>query len=225
MAVPVAGAIEAVRAIAAHPERAAVAIVSGRPVAQLREMTGLGREVMYAGVHGLELALRDDAEVRTLGDAAHHLPELERARAWLADNVPRDGGFEVEDKHLSVALHYRNADRTAAIALCRRFEQFVAAEAPHLHVTHNKLVVEAIPVAASKAAALRALSDAVGKAFEPVYFGDDRTDEDAFAELADGRGLGVLVGEARPSHAHFRVADPAAVALLLKGLARALEAA
>ena len=225
MAVPVAGAVDAVKAIAAHRSRAAVAIVSGRPVTQLREMTGLGPAVMYAGVHGLEIALRDDTEVRTVADAARCVPELERMRLWLADNVPRDAGFEVEDKHLSVALHYRNADRPVAIALCRHFEEFVTANAPHLHVAHNKMVVEAIPAAASKGAALRALSGAVGEAFEPIYFGDDRTDEDAFAELGEGRGLGVLVGEARPSRAHFRVADPTAVAQLLKGLARAMEAA
>jgi trehalose 6-phosphate phosphatase len=56
----------------------------------------------------------------------------------------------------------------------------------------------------------------------PVYFGDDRTDEDAFAELVS-RGVGVLVGEARQSLAHWRVESPAAVARILTALAAALE--
>jgi len=82
-------------------------------------------------------------------------------------------------------------------------------------------VVEALPVAASKGEAVRALSSEAGAAFMPVYFGDDRTDEDAFAELVS-RGVGVLVGEARPSLARWRVAGPADVARILVALAAAL---
>ena len=47
----------------------AVAIVSGRPVAELRRMTGLGHEVMFAGVHGLEIAASSDkAGAHNVGD-------------------------------------------------------------------------------------------------------------------------------------------------------------
>ena len=211
-------------------------------------MTGLGRQVMYAGVHGLEIAVRsrraggdnlhdddfddlnDDVnhDVRVAAEAADRVaqcaPELDRMRHWLASNVPQGVGFEVEDKRLSVALHYRNADSAAAAALCGRFEEFVRAAAPHLRAAHNKMVVEALPVAASKGEALRVLGREAGDAFMPVYFGDDRTDEDAFAELV-ARGVGVLVGEARPSLARWRVESPAAVARILKALAAALAPA
>jgi trehalose 6-phosphate phosphatase len=142
-------------------------------------------------------------------------------RAWLARNVPDGAGFEVEDKGLSIALHYRNAEGAAAAALSGQFEKFVRADAPHLRVAHNKMVVEALPAAASKGAAVRALGREAGPAFMPVYFGDDRTDEDAFAELVS-RGVGVLVGEARPSLARWRVESPAAVARILTALAAAL---
>ena len=152
-----------------------------------------------------------DDDIRVAEDVTRYAPELDRVRAWLAHNVPAGAGFEVEDKRLSVALHYRNAERAAAAALCARFEEFVRAGAPHLRAAHNKMVVEALPAAASKGVALRALGREAGAAFVPVYFGDDRTDEDAFAELVS-RGVGVLVGEARPSLAHFRVDSPADVA-------------
>lgn len=233
MARPVEGVVAAIKSMAPHGDRIAIAIVSGRPIAELRRMTGLGREVMYAGVHGLEIAgrsgeaggdnVRDDVRVaaEVVDDVARCAPELDRVRAWLAHNVPDGAGFEVEDKRLALALHYRNAGRAAAAALCVRFEEFVRSGAPHLRAAHNKMVVEALPVAASKGAALRALGREAGAAFVPVYFGDDRTDEDAFAELAS-RGVGVLVGEARPSLARFRVASPAAVARVLTALAAAL---
>jgi trehalose-phosphatase len=229
MARPVAGVVAAIEALAPRRDRVAVAIVSGRPVAELRRMTGLGRQVMYAGVHGLEIAGRSREagrhdihdDVRVAESVALCFPELDRVRAWLARNVPAEAGFEVEDKRIALALHYRNAERAAAAALCARFEEFVRANASHLGAAHNKMVVEALPAAASKGDALRALGREAGAAFMPVYFGDDRTDEDAFAELLS-RGVGVLVGEARPSLARWRVDGPAAVASILIALAKAL---
>lgn len=217
---PIEGAVAAIRALAARPDRVAVAIVSGRPIAEIRTMTGLGDAVMYSGVHGLEIAA-GHAPVRVADAASRCAPELERVRAWTARNVPKDAGFEIEDKRYSLALHYRNADGAAAAELRARFEEFVRANAPHLRAAHNKMVVEALPAAASKGEALRALCREAGAAFVPVYFGDDRTDEDAFAEVA-GRGVGVLVGEARASLARWRVENPAAVVSTLETLAESL---
>jgi trehalose-phosphatase len=233
---PVEGVVPALKALAARRERIAVAIVSGRPVAQLRRMTGLGHQVMYVGVHGAEIAGRsraadgddvhdnshdDNDDVHVPDDVARYAPELDRVRAWLARKVPDGAGFEVEDKRLALALHYRHAEPAAVAALSGKFEEFVRTDAPHLRVAHNKMVIEALPAAASKGAAVRALGLKAGLAFMPVYFGDDCTDEDAFAELVS-RGVGVLVGEARPSLARWRVESPAAVARILTALATAL---
>ena len=207
-----------------------VAIVSGRPVADLRIKTGLGAQVMYAGVHGLEIAgprehQGDDvadvhAGIRLIDDVARCVPELDMVREWLARNVPGGAGFEIEDKRLSVALHYRNAEASAAAAISARFAEFLRARTPLLQAAHNKMVVEALPVSASKGAAVRALSREAGAEFMPVYFGDDHTDEEAFAELLP-RGIGVLVG-ARPSLARWRVDRPADVVRLLDELAASL---
>ncbi|MGH7914086.1 MAG: trehalose-phosphatase [Candidatus Binataceae bacterium] len=229
MARPVDGVVAALKAMARRRERVAVAIISGRPIAQLRRMIGLGHEVMYAGVHGLEIATRSREpdcdnlhyDVRVTEDVARCAPELDRVRAWLAQNVPVGAGFEVEDKRFGVALHYRNAESPAAAVLCARFEEFVRASTPHLRAAHNKMVIEALPGAASKGQALRVLGREVSAAFVPVYFGDDHTDEDAFAELVS-RGIGVLVGGARPSLARWRLESPADVARILTALAASL---
>ncbi len=221
LARPLEGVVAALKSLARHRRHIAAAIVSGRPVAVLRRMTGLGDEVMFAGVHGLEIAGRDGV-VRVPDQAARCVAQLQRVREFLAGSVPAGAGFEVEDKHLSLALHYRNAESAAAAALCARLEEFVRAHAPDLRAAHNKMVVEALPAIASKGAALRALSAEAGPDFLPVYFGDDRTDEDAFAALAD-RGVAVMVGEPRPSHARWRVDAPADVARIVIGLAAALD--
>lgn len=221
LARPVEGVVAALKSIARHRERVAAAIVSGRPIAELRRMTGLGGEVMFAGVHGLEIAGGDGA-VRVPERVARCAPEVERVRDFLTRNVPSGEGFEIEDKGLSVALHYRNADPAAAAALCARMEEFMRASAPSLQAAHNKMVLEALPAIASKGGALRVLGEEVGSAFVPVYFGDDRTDEDAFAEI-ENRGVGVLVGEPRRSHASWRVDAPADVARIVTALASTLD--
>ena len=68
-----------------------------------------------------------------------------------------------------------------------RFAQFVHDHAPRLAMLDSKMATEALPKSTSKADAVRALWQRAGKDFEPVYFGDDLTDEDAFRELK-GRG-------------------------------------
>jgi len=221
LARPVEGVVAALKSIARHRERVAAAIVSGRPIAELRRMTGLGGEVMFAGVHGLEIAGGDGA-VRVPEQVARCAPEIERVREFLARNVTSGAGFEIEDKRLSVALHYRHAEPAAAAELCARMEEFLHANAPSLQAAHNKMVLEALPAIASKGGALRVLGEEVGAAFVPVYFGDDRTDEDAFAEI-ENRGVGVLVGEPRPSHARWRVDTPADVVRIVTDLAEALD--
>jgi trehalose 6-phosphate phosphatase len=221
LARPVEGVVAALKSVARHRDRIVSAIVSGRPIAELRRMTGLGGEVMFAGVHGLEIAGRDGT-VRVPDQVARCAAEIERVRDFLARNVPSDAGFEIEDKRLSVALHYRNAEPADAESLCARMEEFLHANAPSLRAAHNKMVLEALPAIASKGGALRVLAEEVGSGFVPVYFGDDRTDEDAFAEI-ENRGVGVMVGEPRPSHARWRVDTPADVARIVIDLARALD--
>jgi trehalose-phosphatase len=217
---PVEGLVAALTALAKHPDRVALAIVSGRPVADLRRIAGLPDGLMFAGIHGLEIAGRDGV-TRSVEDAGRCAAEIDTVRQWLARSVGSRAGFQIEDKRLSVALHYRNADAQAAALMKKRFEEFVRESAPHLRIAHNKMVIEALPVAASKGRALRALMQEVGAAFLPVYFGDDCTDEDAFAELVE-RGVSVMVGEPRPTLAHWRVGSPADVARVLIALASSI---
>ena len=57
----------------------------------------------------------------------------------------------------------------------------------------------------------------------PIYLGDDRTDEDAFAALR-GRGLGILVtATPRPTLADYSLQDPEEVRDFLARLAASLD--
>jgi trehalose 6-phosphate phosphatase len=221
LAQPVRGAVSALRTLAAHRGRVRVAVISGRTLRDLRSMLSLPPEIALSGVHGLEL---DDAagKLEVIHEIKECREDLESARLWLSRNLPANSGFVLEDKGIALALHYRQAAEPIAHYVRDSFERFLTTRTPSLRPRHGKMVLEALPQIATKAAAVHTLWQRAGDEFEPVYFGDDVTDEDAFRELA-AQGISVLVGEPRPSAARYRVDGPAEVVRVLKAIAAALE--
>ena len=217
---PVEGARDCLERIAHASHVVALAIVTGRRIEQLRNLVRLRGPVLYSGLHGLEFATPDRGP-QLSPEAVKCFPELDRVRRWLCQNVPDSRGFRMEDKIASVGLHYREADPDQARALYDRFAGFVAASTPLLKVVPLNMSAEAMPRAASKARAIEWLKAQVARHFATVYFGDDSTDEDAFAVLGPD-DVGVLIGSGRPSYARHRLDNPRAVVRELADLAAAV---
>jgi trehalose 6-phosphate phosphatase len=222
LARPVGGAVEVLRTLAAHRGRVTIALISGRTLRDLRSMLSLAPGIALAGVHGLQL-LDATGRIKVASGIKECREDLRSARLWLDHNLPANSGFVVENKGVALALHYRLAAGPIADYVRNSFEQFITERTTSLRPRHGKMVIEALPKIATKATAVRALWQQAGLEFEPVYFGDDLTDEDAFNELT-GRGIAVLVGEPRRSAARYRVGGPADVVRVLKAVAAALEA-
>jgi trehalose 6-phosphate phosphatase len=215
------GAIPQILAsLAKRRGRITVAVVSGRDIAELQRLLRVSDGIEFVGVHGLEM-MRPGGRREVAPGTRECMPDLAKIRAWLARNVPKRSGFVIEDKGLAIALHYRKADAAVARKVHRAFERFIRLETPTLKAGRGKMVIEAMPKLASKGDAVRRLAGRIGERFFPVYFGDDLSDEDAFAVLK-GRGITVLVGEAQPSAARYRVDNPAGVVVVLDSIANAL---
>lgn len=174
LATPVAGARDVLaHLVARHP---LVAIVSGRPSDELERLVDV-HGIVYRGLYGMEEPAADIT--LTL------LPNVERAAAL----VPHAW---VEDKRLSVAVHYRGApDPSAARRVLVAALEPIAASAG-LEVMEGKMVLELVPAdrpmkggAVERLARERGL-DAV------LYAGDDVADIDAFSALDRLSELGVL---------------------------------
>src|SRR5664280_2535879 len=154
---------------------ALVACVSGRSSADARRIVGV-EELVYVGTHGLELA----------PGAAAWRDQIERFAATV-DWPPE----WIEDKALSLSLHYRQSPEPeqARLALKRIAE---AAEEVGLYARFGRMLLEILPpVEADKGTAIRSLLDERGLT-RALFAGDDTTDLDGFRAL-EGLELGVCV--------------------------------
>ncbi|WNO52923.1 trehalose-phosphatase [Stakelama saccharophila] len=174
-----------------------VAIVSGRPIAAIAGYLGEG--VAISGSHGLEMRWPDGRE-----RAPERPATLDMVLARLREFADDREGLLVEEKPLGVGLHYRGAESLEAEA--RELVGRLADETG-LTVQSGKKVLELRLAGAHKGEAIRHFLEGPPFAgFRPVFIGDDVTDEDGFAAVAHIGGAGILVGDARPTDARYRLA-------------------
>lgn len=167
-----------------------VAVVTGRRAEDARRIVAVPA-LTYAGIHGFEL-LRPGAGEAEL---APLVAEVAGDAPGFADRADGEAlsraGLRREDKGPIVALHWRAAPDEAA---AERIASSLAAEAEAEGlVTHRgRMVLELRPpVAIDKGRVVGELLDEAGSR-AALYAGDDRTDLDAFVELARRRDSGGL---------------------------------
>jgi trehalose-phosphatase len=197
-----------------------VAIVSGRPLEELRQLADPPADVRLVGSHGVQRGTThvtlDGQQRDLLGRIATTLDEASAA-------LPHT---QVEHKTFAVALHTRpalEAGRPETFALAQKATSPLR-ELPGVHLTEGKEVLEfsvVDPATHNKGIALRELVDAVN-ARATLFIGDDTTDESAFAVLDDAAGdvtiRVVPPGAGIATRARHTVADPDAVATVLETL-------
>ena len=201
-----------------------MAVISGRGLADVRDRAAI-EGIAYAGNHGMEIEGPGIARVHPEAQAAR--PALEKAAAELSALLEQFEGAWIEDKGLTLSVHYRALPDDQSHELRNRIVAQVG-PVPNLHLTHGKKVLEVRPrIDWHKGRAVSFLLDHLQPAAgAPVlYFGDDTTDEDAFQVLQtwrEGGGEGVLVAEQpRPTAARSLVRTPDDMADLLADLAAA----
>jgi trehalose 6-phosphate phosphatase len=195
----------------------AVALISGRSIAALDALFE-PLTLPAAGQHGAE---RRDAAGRfhrhILG--ARGIEEARAAAHGFARNHP---GVLVEEKGLSVAVHYRRAPG-AEPALRALLEGIAAGSGGELALQPGKMVFEVKPAGRDKGTAITEFMDEPPfRGRVPVFIGDDVTDEYGFAVVNERGGLSVKVGEG-PSCARARLPGVEAVRDWLEDCLRTRE--
>lgn len=129
-----------------------------------------------------------------LGTFAHPEPPGLAAALHAARMLAeRHAGLLVEHKRTSIALHFRLAPELEAT--CVAVLAKAIAHEPGLQLLHGKAVVEVKPTRVSKGQAIEAfMQEAPFAGREPVFAGDDVTDEAGFEVVQRLGGAGIKVG-------------------------------
>ena len=156
-----------------------VGIVSGRPLAQVRALVPVSG-LLAAGLHGLELDLGDGP---VLADGVARYAPPARTLAAQLQSPAEELGAWVEEKGLTVTVHWRTAPNPAtAAAALRPLAERLGAAAGFRALDARMAVELRPPVDADKGSAVRALV-AARPVRRSLYCGDDVTDLDAFREV------------------------------------------
>ncbi|HXV23191.1 MAG TPA: trehalose-phosphatase [Alphaproteobacteria bacterium] len=211
-------------AVKALAQLCTVGIISGRDRSDVERLVGL-EDLVYAGSHGFDIFGPRNLKMEHKEGVA--LAAVVRdAAERLAKALAEIEGALVEPKRFAVAVHYRQvaADEVSRVedAVDR-----VLAELTELRKTFGKKVFELRPhFDWDKGKAVLWVLKALkldGSDVVPLYLGDDTTDEDAFAALAD-RGVGILVGcPGRETAARYVLDGPEDVQRFLWDLATILK--
>lgn len=197
---------EVLRKLAAHPN-VTLTVISGRQRAELQRYIGV-RNVKYMGLYGWE------------NNGNEKLPypvreALARTLVQLLAELPAYPGVWIEPKRNSFSVHLKSASGETQRRARQQVKKRVRPLRQTLQVMANLRDVEVAPVSiGDKGIAVRRfLDDPAMRGALPIYFGDDISDEPAFA--AARGGIPVLVGKRRATHARFSVRGPAEVTAAL----------
>jgi trehalose 6-phosphate phosphatase len=196
--------------------RTAVAIVTGRAIADARKMLSF-RPRYLIGNHGAEGIPGVDVGGRNFEAVC---------RGWLAalyaNGAARSppAGIIVEDKTYSLALHYRHA---GDVDLARRWlERQALGLSPTPRIVHGKFVLNLLPPGAPhKGDALLALLEHSG-CQRALYVGDDVTDEDVF-KLGSPPVLPVCIDPGSDGASDLFLASQSEIEPLLEELVRIVD--
>ena len=183
------------------------AVLSGRAHADvMAKVDGIPLRAVF-GNHGME----PSPNLRTWRK------QVAKWHAQLAAALPPIPGVVIENKGVSLAIHYRQARAHKAV-----HELVLEAVGclRGIRIVEGKMVVNVLPSGApDKGTALVALRKRL-RCQSAIYVGDDENDEDVFALTGQERLLGIRVGRSRRSRAEYCVPGQAAIDQLLSSLVR-----
>lgn len=188
-----------------------VAIISGRALRDVKKRVGV-EDIIYSGNHGLEI---EGPKIKYKNPSfVKYRPLMDKIEAHLTQALTGIRGVLIENKGLSLSVHYRLVDkeRITEVKTLVRESMIMYAIKNRVRIRSGKMVFEITPpikwdkgkitlwLLARQQAALG------GRMVYPIYIGDDTTDEDAFRSLRN-KGLTVAVGRHSASRAKYYLND------------------
>ncbi|MFH1201518.1 MAG: trehalose-phosphatase [Candidatus Omnitrophota bacterium] len=189
-----------------------LAFISGRALEDIKKKIGL-KSVIYSGNHGLEI---EGPKIKFKSMVApRYRMILGRIKNDLQQKISSIRGAFVEDKGLSLSLHYRLVGKEKIAQIKTIFHEAVILflESNKIKIKSGKMVLEVRPpVEWDKGKVVlwllnRQIFASRRTNVLPIYIGDDATDEDAFKVLKN-KGLTIFVGEPKETYARYYLRNP-----------------
>jgi len=190
----------------------ALALVSGRPIAQLDALFRPLR-LPASGVHGVELRL--DGQSLQRRDCA--LEEIHKVRGAAEELIAGLDGARLELKPSAVAVHYRGQP-DAEDELRAGMRALAACHRAQFALIDGDKVLELVPRGCTKSGAIEEFMGVEPfRSRRPCYLGDDTTDFGAFETVRRYNGMDVAVGNRVTARWHL--SNPAEVRRWISELA------
>jgi len=207
------------RKLADNP-RLKIALISGRAIGDIKNKIGL-KGIIYSGNHGLEIE-GPKINFKPVVSPRYRII-IERLSNELKQKTSFIKGALVEDKGLSLSLHYRLVNKKQIPLLKTVFHEAVVLYLVknRIKIKPGKMVLEVRPpVEWNKGKIVlwllsRQIFALKKEGILPIYIGDDVTDEDAFKALKR-KGLSIFVGKAGDSQADYYLKNTEEVVKFLR---------
>ncbi|MDD4938874.1 MAG: trehalose-phosphatase [Candidatus Omnitrophica bacterium] len=197
-----------------------LAIVSGRALADIKKKISISG-ITYVGNYGLEI---DGPKISFSSPVSPgYKKALKCIKNYISDRIAVINGALLEDKGLSLSLHYRLAQRSQIpkikSILLEALTMYSATD--KIKINLGKKVFEIRPAGewGKGKVVLWLLArwrfNNKDKEVLPIYAGDDTSDEEAFKALRN-EGITIFVGEAKKSCARYYLKDTREVKNFLK---------
>jgi trehalose-phosphatase len=201
-----------------------IGIISGRSLSQVKTLVGIDG-IYYAGNHGLEIEGPGLKFTNPIAKATQ--VELRNLFIQLSERLRSIDGIIIEDKGLSLSIHYRlvkKSEENTVYEILHQTTSKLLCEGK-IKVTSGKKVWEVRPpIEWHKGKAVEVITQEIRELLKheqisTLYLGDDTTDEDAFKVIHLPEGWGIFIGEGtQASHADYFLESTPEVSTLLSRL-------
>jgi trehalose-phosphatase len=181
-----------------------VGIISGRSLSEVKVMVGVAG-IYYAGNHGLEIEGPGLRLINPMAETARD--EMKDLAGQFLAELGSIEGVIVEDKGLSLSVHYRLVKEGEVKVVDDIFRQVTSPWVGEgkIRVTSGKKVWEVRPpIDWHKGKAVETIVKEMKTVLKQeqlltIYLGDDTTDEDAFRVIRRPQGWSIFVGQENPA--------------------------
>ena len=184
--------------------KGALALVTGRRVLEIDRIFH-PLQLPIGGQHGLE---HRDAEGNFKLVKSLEFPENIRSQIQCFGEIYPE--CAIEDKSLTMAIHYRRAPKLEEKVL--KFVNKLIEGEKHFHAIRGNMVIEIKPLGVDKGQSIALFMENepfVDKL--PIFIGDDVTDEDGFRYINANNGISIKVGTRTSSLARYNLNNVNAV--------------